>query len=326
MDYCRSRNIMTAILLTLLGSVAAAGAAARYGYWLGGTSGTTAATSTSKINFSNDSYTATGSTLTYAQAHGAGLSGTTTGYIAGGEGTSSAFTNADKLQKVTFSTGATATAGAFATAFTRAVGTESSTNGYVAAGNITNTTTGTTAIRKVAFSDDTKSTLSATSTGNRTRQYGTSRSSTDGYFIGGASENSASTAGLTNIDKLIFSNETISNLAAAISAGVGSTYSANAVTKSYTFGGRNSSSANITTISTLTYSTDTYANVSATVTAERYHHAVSGPDFCYVGPYSTAPASSPATDIRKFTYSSETFGSSVGTAPTNKYVSATVSG
>ena len=118
-------------------------------------------------------------------------------------------------------------------------------------------------IDKIAFSADTKTTLSATLTTAIFGLTGMANSGTAGYFAGGA--------GLDGIDKIAFSADTKTTLAAVLSVARGYPGgAANSGTAGYVAGGGNSSFPNgLSSIDKIAFSADTRTTLSATLTEAR---------------------------------------------------------
>lgn len=97
------------------------------------------------------------------------------------------------------------------------------TAGYIAGGQNSGSTR-VRSIEKWLFSNDTRSTIAATLTNTAYAATGTSLSGSHGYFVGGS--NDANSAATTSSQKLLYSNDAISNTTALRSA---SWYTANGI-------------------------------------------------------------------------------------------------
>jgi len=119
-------------------------------------------------------------------------------------------------------------------------------------------------IDKITFSDDSKSTLSATLTFIVGSLAGMANSAVAGYFAGGTND-SQYPAGFSHIDKITFPADTKSTLSATLTNGVWSLFAmANSAVAGYIAGG--SAPAFKNNIDKITFSTDSKSTLSATLT------------------------------------------------------------
>jgi hypothetical protein len=241
------------------------------GYLVGGFnySGNVRYSSTQKIAFSNDAVSTIASTLDIARSHAAGFANSgTAGYQAGGVQAPGNHTRrVDKLNFSgdTVSSSITSMSSGATAATSPAAMANSGTAGYIAGGDKTEGGVSyRTSIDKLTFSNDTISVLGATLSQMQTQWAGSANSGTAGYYAGGY--NNGSPTGST-IVKLLFSNETRSNLSTTL--GVSNMTSnashANSGTASYWLGGFDSSITGA--IQKLPFSTESRSTLGATITA-----------------------------------------------------------
>ena len=138
----------------------------------------------------------------------------TAGYSAGGNGGG---TNSSSILKLTFSGETLSTISAVLSTIAagqyNSSASNSGTAGYISGGEAYDISVGyvrMSKIDKLTFSNDTRSTLSHTYSPNRNSQAGFANSGTAAYFAGGASN--ANSAFYSSIEKLTFSNDTVSTL------------------------------------------------------------------------------------------------------------------
>jgi len=232
---------------------------------------TTRRSSIQKITFSNDSVSTIAATFDTQRSSGAGMANSgTAGYNAAGvQGGGTHTRRIDKLNfaadtvsntVASMSSGATAATGAAAMA-------NSGTAGYIAGGDKTSGGVSyRTSIDKLTFSNDTVSVLSATLSVMQMYWSGSANSGTAGYYSGGYNNGELNIG--STIVKLLFSNETRSNLAATISANIDNNAShANSGTASYWLGGFETQVAITGAISKLPFSNETRSTLGVTITA-----------------------------------------------------------
>lgn len=177
-----------------------------------------AITSIDKLAFSNDSRSTFASNFGYAEYTSGFANSGTAGYVGGG------FTATPSLlstiRKLTFSNDSSATIGATLTTTNTFPGNQgmanSGTAGYFSGGNAQNGSTYYSRIDRLAFSNDSKSTLGATLTLGTSNLTAMANSGTAGY-VGGGVANDGSTK-LSNVDKIVFSNDSKSNLGNILTA------------------------------------------------------------------------------------------------------------
>ncbi len=190
------------------------------GYFSGGFDGGNSIylSSIKKLTFSGESLSTIGATLSHTNStYSAGMANSgTAGYISGG--TKGAYTlNMSKIDKLTFSNESISTL-----SYTyspnrngQASFANSGTAGYYAGGQqvINDTISGVADIYKVLFSNDSVSSLGATLSVINDSPAGFAKSGTAGYISGGYGRSTNSY--LSTIQKLTFSNDSISTLGAS---------------------------------------------------------------------------------------------------------------
>jgi hypothetical protein len=270
------------------------------GYFVGGqNSGTTI----DKIAFSNDSRTTLAAQLSPSRGYSAGFANSgTAGYVVGGtEGP-----DYSTISKLVFATDTISNLG------TGAVGTyikavsgmaNSGTAGYWGGGNAPGGVTSN--IGKLLFSNDSNSVITAKLTQAKAYVMAFANSGTAGYFANGA--NSGSLQWYTTIDKITFSNDTVS------SAGGGNlgTYTdfgtafANSGTAGYMTATSGSAASGTSQIEKLVFSNDSKSIIAATLSEARSasgSFANSGTAGYLGGGASTGSK----TTINKLTFSNDT--------------------
>ena len=222
-----------------------------------------------KILFSNDSISTISATLSANKNALAGAANSgTAAYFAGGNGA----TFISAIDKLAFSAETRSTLSATLTSARYALGgmANSGTAAYFSGGYDGSFLSG---IDKIAFSADTKSTLAATLSPIRTYAQGLANSGVAGYTGPGYTGSGAT---YTNtINKLLFSNDTISTLAATLTVdGTDVMTAANSGTAGYWAGGAtNSGSTLVNSIDKLLFSNDSKSTLAATLTAVIYSGA-----------------------------------------------------
>jgi len=243
------------------------------GYIMGGytVESTTRRSSIQKITFSTDSVSTIAATFDTQRSSGAGMANSgTAGYnAAGAQGGGTHTRRIDKLNfaaDTVSNTVANMSSGATAATNPAAMA-NSGTAGYIAGGDKTDGGVSyRTSIDKLTFSNDTISVLSATLSVMQTYWSGSANSGTAGYYSGGYNNGELNIG--STIVKLLFSNETRSNLAATINANINSNTShANSGTASYWLGGFVTQSAITGAISKLPFSTESRSTLGVTITA-----------------------------------------------------------
>ena len=244
------------------------------GYLMGGytVSGGLRRSFIQKITFSSDTVSTIAGTFDAARSHSAGFANSgTAGYQGGGVvGPGNHTRRVDKLNFAADTVSNTVTnMSSGATAATQAAAmANSGTAGYIAGGDKTEGGVSyRTSIDKLTFSNDTISVLGATLSQMQMQWSGSANSGTAGYYAGGY--NNGSPTGST-IVKLLFSNETRSNLSTTL--GVSNitlnASHANSGTASYWLGGFDSSITGA--IQKLPFSTETRSTLGVTITARDY--------------------------------------------------------
>ena len=240
-------------------------------YFAGGYSTATATTLSGidKIDFSNDSISTLSATLTTTRSSLAGAANSgTAAYFAGGQ-SGVFYSGIDKIAFVgdTKSTlSATLTSARYALAGMA----NSGTAAYFSGGYDGAFLSG---IDKIAFAADTKTTLSATLSPIRTYAQGLANSGVAGYT--GPGYTGVGAVYTNTINKILFSNDTVSTLAATLTAdGTDVMTAANSGTAGYWAGGAaNSGSTLINSIDKLLFSNETKSTISATLTSAIYSGA-----------------------------------------------------
>jgi large repetitive protein len=222
-----------------------------------------------KLLFSSEAVSAVNNVLTEGRAIVTGMANSgTAGYIMGGY--NSAGTHTDSIRKLVFSDESSSTiAATYVAAVYGAAGfANSGTAGYFTGGRDNqNPQTLRNEFRKITFSTDAGSTLSATAGTPSVYASAFANSGTAGYYSGGQIAGYSYTA---RIEKLSFSGETRSTLGATLSAG--RAYSmgfANSGTAGYWAGGTAENGTAQTQIAKLTFSNDSVAAISATFSPGR---------------------------------------------------------
>ena len=214
----------------------------RAGYFGGGNTGSVVATVES-FGFPSDTRSTLIATLSAARESLVGFANSgTAGYFAGGSGS----TVVDKLSFADDTISALGT-GMSSNWYNAAGFANSGTAGYVAGGIEAGAGGRTAAVTKFTFSDDSRSTLSATLSNTVDQPAGMANSGTAGYVAGGEYWSSGSVF-VTTVDKFAFPGDSKSTLGTGLSAtrfklaGM-----ANSGTAGY-FGGGHSGSAKVTTV------------------------------------------------------------------------------
>jgi hypothetical protein len=246
---------------------------AQAGYIMGGytVESTTRRSSIQKITFSSDTVSTIAATFDTQRSSGAGManSGTAAYNSAGVAGGGSHTRRIDKLNfaaDTISNTVANMSSGASAATNPAAMA-NSGTAGYIAGGDKTDGGVSyRTSIDKLTFSNDTISVLGATLSVMQMYWSGSANSGTAGYYSGGYNNGELGIG--STIVKLLFSNETRSNLAATINANINNNTShANSGTASYWLGGFVTQSAITGAISKLPFSTESRSTLGVTITA-----------------------------------------------------------
>jgi len=201
---------MSFILLGILNSQAAAGAAGVAGYVAGGLEPSRVST-VDKFSFSDDSRTTLATGLSDGRHEAAGFSNpAVAGYVAGGYTDTSAPSEVDSIEKFAFPADTRTTLGTGLSASTQAAtGFENNAvAGYVAGG------TSRTAVDKFAYPSDSRTTLSATLSSGRNDAGGFSNPAVAGYVAGGRDSGDSAV-----VDKFAFPADTQSTLATGLSTG-----------------------------------------------------------------------------------------------------------
>jgi hypothetical protein len=211
-----SKSTVTNRLAAQKGFAAAMANSGTAGYVAGGYAGS-ATSSIDKITFPGDSVSTISATLSATRgASAAAANSGTAGYVTGGA-PSSGTPRYSSIEKLTFSgesrSTIAATIGATSTSLSGTA--NSGTAGYFAGGTTDGGTTSLTAIWKLTFSSDTRSTLSATLDDGRFALAAFANSGTAGYFGTGATNATGRQPiafRTSNTTKLAFSNDTVTNV------------------------------------------------------------------------------------------------------------------
>lgn len=229
-----------------------------------------ASTTINKLVFSSDAVSTLGTTLAFPRKEsGAMANSGTAGYVLGGNDSSGGGTTS-AIDKIAFSNDTRTTLAATLTAPTyRNTGAmaNSGTAGYAHGGNRTDDYGFTSYVDKITFSNDSKSTISATLSSINARNAAHANSGTAGYFLGGL-------INLTTIDKITFSSDSKS----AVSGGMSTPRNyhagfANSGTAGYAAGGNNTSGTRLSSIEKLAYSNDAVSSTSVTMASARNNPA-----------------------------------------------------
>ena len=243
---------------------AGAGALPRAGYFAGGNVSAGEVTTVDKIAFSDDSRTTLATGLSRAAMYVSGLANSNVaGYVGPGESGGQFAADVDKFA---FADDTRSIISAFfspnRSAFLTAA--NSGTAGYFAGGFASSGAFWRDAVIKLTFASDAGSTLVAVLSSARGEGAGMANSGTAAYFGGG--QTSPSGARTTAVDKLAFSNETMSTLGTGLGVAlqVLSAF-ANSGTAGY-FAGGSSSSGNVSTVYKYDFSNDTRSTPASTLT------------------------------------------------------------
>jgi len=246
---------------TWLNSLVSGTAPSGDGYFGGGTPGTM--TTVDKFAFSDDSRTTLGTGLATATRALCGFANSgVAGYFAGGAAPSETAT----VDKFAFSDDSRSTLGTGLSSARKSPGgfANSGTAGYVGGGERPGPAYNTDAIDKFAFSDDSRTTLSAVLTTTTTYLAGMANSGTAGYFGGGDGSL------LSTVDKIAFSDDSRSTLGTGLSAARrGLAGMANSGTAGY-FGGGNASG---TVVDKFAFSDDSRTTLAAGLAEATYDPA-----------------------------------------------------
>jgi hypothetical protein len=169
-----------------------------------------------KIAFSNDAASTLSATASTASVYASAFANSgTAGYYSGGQIASFHYTN--RIEKLSFS-GETRSVLSATLSSVRAYSmgfANSGTAGYWAGGG-DESGNGITEIAKLSFSNDSLSAISSAFSPGRFDGAGVAKSGTAGYCMGGTKTNSSTTT--TQIDKVLFSTDTLSTISATIIA------------------------------------------------------------------------------------------------------------
>ena len=274
------------------------------GYGMGGYNYSASAPSSriDKLSFTSDTNTSLSSSMNLAKAaQCTGYSSLSAGYAASG-------TNGDlgnltgEIEKVVFTTdvcnsiSAVLSQARFGTA-----GANSSVAGYAIAGYNFNVS-GWNIVDKLTFSGDTNAVLTSTCV-SYTGLGGGCNSSLAGYSISGYYYY-ASTNPLTTIDKVLFSDDSVSRLATSLNDGTSQQAAFNSTVAGYDAGGGGSIKTNI---DKLVFSNESCSRLTSSFGAGRY--SASGFNSLIAG-YAAGGSDSPATNrIDKVNFSNDTSNS-----------------
>ena len=223
----------------------------------------------SKLLFSAETVSQVSSVLDAARSNVSGMANSgTAGYIMGGM--NSAGTHTNSIRKLLFADESSSTIAAtyVAAVYSAAGFANSGTAGYYTGGRDNQSPqTLRNEFKKIAFSNDSGSTLSATAGTASVYASAFANSGTAGYYSGGQIAGYSYT---TRIEKLTFSGETRSTLGATLSSA--RAYSmgfANSGTAGYWAGGSAENGSALTQTAKLTFSNDSLAAISATFSSGR---------------------------------------------------------
>ncbi len=226
-----------------------------FGYYAGGVDGSfNAQDDIFRIQFSNDSATPSNRcNLNANKSAFAGVSDEKLAFFLGGNNTVAKLTFSSDTSTSTFTVSWTNRQ------FLSAV--NSPTSGYFGGGYVT-TNTWSTQITKVQFSNDSSSNITGTMTEQRDST-GSVESRTRGYWCGGYT-NDAATANSSRVDRIEFSNDTVSSLGSLMPDAIGQSGGVSNDSRGFLCGGRTNGFAGgqVTTVRRLLFSNETMTSSS----------------------------------------------------------------
>lgn len=276
-----------------------------------------------KLLFSSETVSAVDNVLTEGRDLVSGFANSgTAGYVMGGF--NSAGTHTDSIRKLLFSDESSSTlAATYVAAVYGATGfANSGTAGYFTGGRDNQSPqTLRNEFRKITFSNDAGSTLSATASVPSVYASGFANSGTAGYYSGGQIAGFSYTS---RIEKLTFSGETRSTVGATLSSG--RAYSmgfANSGTAGYWAGGLLTNGQTTTEIAKIAFSNDSVAALSATFSPGRANGAgvAKSGTAGYVMGGNVTDSNNKTTQISKVLFSNDTLSTisatTIGTSSGN---------
>ncbi len=233
------------------------------GYIASGLAGGGRVSTITKVSLPDDTGSTLAATLAQPRFTGAGFANSgTAGYFTHGD--TYTITTVDKL---TFSNDSRSTFNASLGVLESVTGfANSGTAGYTG-GGFTTIPSVVATIRKITFSNDSSATIGATlTTTTMFFNQGMANSGTAGYFCGGFN---SGVAYYSRVDKLAFSNDSKSTLAATLTSGTSRiTAMANSGTAGYAGGGNTSDgSTYLSNVDKITFSNDSKSNLGNILTA-----------------------------------------------------------
>ena len=191
----------------------------------------------------------------------------------------------------------------------------SGTAGYVTGGSVGG---GRTSTDKLAFSNDSRSTIASNLSAAVYQAAGFANSGTAGYVVGG---NSSGASKLSNIHKLTYSNDTFTqnvSYLALVTESIGYAGFANSGTAGYAAGGTDGNFVTSSTIYKVTFSNDSRSNLGATLSSGA--RAISGfANSGTAGYFAGHSSSASASSIQKLTFSNDTMSTLSATMTKKKY-------
>jgi trimeric autotransporter adhesin len=261
-----------------------------------------------KLLFSTESVSQVDNVLDTGRGIVSGMANSgTAGYTMGGM--NSAGTHTDSIRKLVFSDESSSTiAATYVAAVYGAAGfANSGTAGYFTGGRDNqNPQTLRNEFRKITFSTDAGSTLSATAGTPSVYASAFANSGTAGYYSGGQIVGFSYT---TRIEKLSFSGETRSTLGATLSSSRANSMGfANSGTAGYWAGGGAENGSALTQVAKLTFSNDSVAAISATFSQGRFDGAgvAKSGTAGYVMGGNVTDSNTKTTQINKVLFSNDT--------------------
>jgi hypothetical protein len=234
------------------------------GYWAGGY--TSDFTSTiNKLNMTTESTSALSSTLSHGRGYTSGMANSpTAGYIVAGYGQPADGENLmqSTIQKLTFNTEARTTlANVLGVKHTNPASfSNNGTAGYVAAGEVFSTVFATysSSIFKLAFSNESTSTLGVTSSISRSERFSCSNSGTAGYVGGGSYALSG------QMYKITYSNDSKTTISESYAVQGAASFS-NSGAAGYILGGEDNGDSDSTAIKKFLFSNETLSTLATTL-------------------------------------------------------------
>jgi len=205
--------------------------------------------------------------------------------------------------------------------------------GYVMGGYTFSSSTRQSSVEKFSFSDESFSTLSSTFNDRRSHGVGFANSGTAGYFAGGVDQ--VGGIATSRIEKINFSDDSITNQAAALSGARSNRPAgfANSGMAGYIAGGQDGSGNSFSTIQKIAFSNDSVSTIGARA-QHSGNNSVSGCANSGVAGYAVAGnESSNRSTIYRLTFSNDTvtndiafLGAPVGGAATSSFANSGTAG